>query len=98
MCLPNFIKIEGGKQFWLIHMEKSLLPTWKDRFLIVITCGKLFFLECWNVYVMIVSEHKTVETGEEVILNTMTTINNLSFYVCHPSAIIKHQLQLAHGW
>lgn len=47
---------------------------------------------------MIVSEHKTVETGEEVILNTMTTINNLSFYVCHPSAIIKHQLQLAHGW
>ncbi|KAI0232595.1 Armadillo repeat-containing protein 2 [Lamellibrachia satsuma] len=42
-------------------------------------------------------EHKTVETGEEVILNTMTTINNLSFYVCHPSAIIKHQLQLAHA-
>ena len=41
------------------------------------------------------ADHPSLSESEELVLNTMSTINNLSYYAIADSAVTKRQLEIA---
>ena len=52
---------------------------------------------CPCILCIIFSEHKDLAANEELILNTVATITNLSFYNNDDSVINKEQVLVAEG-
>ena len=42
-------------------------------------------------------ECKDIEMSEELVLNTVACINNLSYFNCKNSAVITHQIRVLEG-
>ena len=43
---------------------------------------------------MSISECKDIDTSEELVLNTVACINNLSYFNCKNSAVTTHQIRV----
>ena len=47
-----------------------------------------------NVYSFVFSECKDIDTSEELVLNTVACINNLSYFNCKNSAVTTQQIRV----